>query len=91
VQTLAIESASASRGAILSVSYCFGLGAPFILSGIYLDKSESIRRFLSKHGRQITYVGGFLLILVGLAQITGIWDSWMISLRGVISGFEPVL
>lgn len=91
VQTLAIESASASRGAILSVSYCFGLGAPFIVSGLYLDKSESIRRYLSKHGRQITYVGGLLLILVGFAQITGIWDSWMISLRGVISGFEPVL
>ncbi len=91
VQTLAIESASATRGAILSISYCFGLGAPFILSGLYLDKSESMRRYLSKHGRQITFVGGLLLILVGLAQITGIWDSWMISLRGLISGFEPVL
>ena len=91
VQTLAIESASATRGAILSISYCFGLGAPFILSGLFLDRSESFRRFLSRNGARITFVGGLLLILVGLAQLSGIWDSWMISLRGLISGFEPVL
>lgn len=91
VQTLAIESASASRGAILSISYCFGLGAPFILSGLYLDKSATIRKFLARNGERISFIGGILLILVGIAQITGVWDSWMISLRSLISGFEPIL
>lgn len=91
VQTLAIETASASRGAILSVSYCFGLGAPFILSGLYLDRATAIRRFLSRNGDRISFLGGLFLILVGLLQITGLWDSWMIALRGLISGFEPVL
>ncbi|MGI9198756.1 MAG: cytochrome c biogenesis CcdA family protein [Candidatus Nanopelagicaceae bacterium] len=91
VQTLAIESASASRGAILSIAYCFGLGTPFILSGLYLDKSERFRKFLARNGEKISFVGGVLLILVGIAQLTGTWDSWMISLRSLISGFEPVL
>lgn len=91
VQTLAIESASATRGAILSISYCFGLGAPFILSGLYLDKSATIRKFLARNGERISFIGGILLILVGIAQITGVWDSWMISLRSLISGFEPIL
>lgn len=91
VQTLAIESASATRGAILSVAYCFGLGAPFILSGMYLDKSESFRKLLARNGERISFVGGVLLILVGIAQITGAWDNWMISLRNLISGFEPLL
>jgi len=91
VQTLAIESASASRGAILSIAYCFGLGAPFILSGLYLDKSERFRKFLARNGEKISFVGGVLLILVGIAQLSGVWDSWMISLRSLISGFEPVL
>ena len=91
VQTLAIESASATRGAILSIGYCLGLGAPFILSGLYLDKSEKIRKFLSRNGNRISFIGGCFLILVGIMQITGIWDSWMISLRNLISGFEPAL
>ena len=91
VQTLAIESASATRGSILAVAYCFGLGTPFLLSGIFFDRSQAMRKFLAKHGEKISFIGGVLLILIGVMQFTGLWDSWMISLRSLISGFEPVL
>ena len=91
VQTLAIESASAVRGSILSATYCFGLGAPFILTGLYFDKSQSMRKFLAKNGEKISFAGGILLIVIGAMQLTGTWDSLMNSLRGFISGFEPVL
>lgn len=91
VQTLAIESASALRGSILSIAYCVGLGAPFILSGIFFDRSSTIRRFLAKNGERISFVGGILLIAIGAMQITGTWNSLMIALRATISGFEPIL
>ncbi len=91
VQTLAIESASASRGSILAVAYCIGLGTPFILSSLFLDRSQAVRKFLAKNGDRISYIGGALLIAIGAMQITGTWDSLMNSLRGFISGFEPLL
>jgi cytochrome c-type biogenesis protein len=91
VQTLAIDSASATRGAVLSAAYCIGLGTPFILSGLYLDKSQSMRKFLAINGDRISKVGGIFLIIIGLLQITGTWDHLMNSLRGLISGFEPIL
>jgi cytochrome c-type biogenesis protein len=91
VQTLAIESASAARGSLLSATYCFGLGTPFILTGLFFDKSQSMRKFLAKNGEKISFVGGLLLIVIGVMQITGTWDSLMNSMRGLISGFEPVL
>jgi cytochrome c-type biogenesis protein len=91
VQTLAVESASALRGAILSATYCVGLGTPFILTGLFLDKSESVRKYLAKNGEKISFVGGILLIVIGLLQISGTWDSLMNSLRSLITGFEPVL
>jgi cytochrome c-type biogenesis protein len=91
VQTLAIDSASATRGAVLSAAYCLGLGTPFILSGLYLDKSQSMRKFLAINGDRISKVGGIFLIIIGLLQITGTWDHLMNSLRGLISGFEPIL
>jgi cytochrome c-type biogenesis protein len=91
VQTLAIESASAERGSILAVAYCFGLGTPFILSGLYLDKSQRMRKFLAKNGDRISFIGGALLIAIGALQITGAWDSIMNSLRSLISGFEPLI
>jgi cytochrome c-type biogenesis protein len=50
-----------------------------------------MRKFLAKNGEKISFVGGLLLIVIGAMQITGTWDSLMNSLRGLISGFEPVL
>ena len=91
VQTLAFQESSAVRGAILSFGYCIGLGAPFIASGLYLDKSARLRRFLTKRGDLITGIGGALLILIGIAQLLGFWTDLMISLRSTITEFAPVI
>jgi len=91
VQTLAFQESSAARGAILSFGYCVGLGAPFIASGLYLDKSARLRKFLTKRGDLISKIGGVFLILIGIAQLLGIWTDLMSSLRSLISDFAPVI
>ncbi len=91
VQALSFESSSALRGAILSVAYCLGLGLPFIFVGLYFDQSAKLRRFISKRGNVITRIGGIFLIVIGLLQVTGAWDSIMNSLRSLISGFIPAI
>ncbi len=91
VQTLAFQESSAARGAILSFGYCIGLGAPFIASGLYLDKSARLRRFLTKRGDLISKIGGVFLVLIGIAQVLGLWSDLMISLRSVITDFAPVI
>lgn len=91
VQALSFQSSSASRGAILSVAYCLGLGIPFIFVGIFFDQSAKLRRFISKRGDLITKIGGGFLILIGLLQVTGAWDSIMNSLRALVSGFVPAI
>jgi cytochrome c-type biogenesis protein len=91
VQTLAFQESSAARGAILSFGYCIGLGAPFIASGLYLDKSERLRKYLTKRGDLISKIGGVLLILIGIAQLLGLWTDLVISMRSLISDFAPVI
>lgn len=91
VQTLAFTESSATRGAILSIGYGLGLGIPFILSGVFLDQSKSLRAFLVRRGSLISKIGGILLILIGLMQITGVWADLMINLRSLISEFAPVI
>ncbi len=91
VETLAFEQASAGRGAILSLGYCIGLGTPFILSGLFLDRSQKLRRFLTRRGNIITGIGGGLLAIIGLMQVFGIWSEVMNSLRSLISDFIPVV
>ena len=91
VQTLAFSESSAFRGAILSLGYCIGLGLPFIATGLSFDRSEKVRKFLTRNGRVISTIGGIFLIVIGVLQVTGIWNSLMIDLRSVISDFAPVI
>ena len=91
VQALAFQESSAVRGAILSLGYCIGLGLPFIASGVFLDKSEKMRRVLVKRGDTVSKVGGVLLIAIGLLQLTGLWSNLMIEMRSLISDFAPVI
>ena len=91
VQTLSFQSSSALRGAILSLIYCIGLGLPFVLVGIFFDQSIKLRKFIARRGNYLTRIGGSFLILIGLLQITGLWDHLMNSLRSFISGFGAVI
>lgn len=91
VQTLAFAESSALRGALLSFSYCIGLGLPFIGSGLFLDRSKNLRRFLTRKGNLISMIGGAFLIIIGSLQLLGLWSELMISLRAAISDFVPVI
>ena len=91
VQALAFQESSAVRGAVLSLGYCIGLGLPFISSGLFLDRSEKLRKVLVKSGGKISTVGGVLLIIIGILQLTGLWTDLMIEMRSLISEFAPVI
>ena len=91
VQTLSFQESSALRGSILSFAYCLGLGIPFILVGIFFDKSKSLRKFISKRGNYLTIVGGIFLITIGVLQVSGAWAEIMNSIRSLISNFAPVV
>ncbi len=91
VETLAFQESSALRGALLSLGYCFGLGLPFIASGVFLDRSERMRKYLVKRGDLISKIGGIFLILIGILEVTGLWGELMNSIRALISDFIPVV
>ena len=91
VEALAFQESSALRGAILSLGYCLGLGIPFIATGLFLDKSQSLRKVMVKNGGKISRIGGVLLILIGILQLTGLWTNLMIEMRNLISNFAPVI
>ena len=91
VQTLAFQEASAARGAILSAFYSIGLGLPLILFALFLVRVKRLHRFLLRHSRTFSVIGGVFLVLIGVAQLTGLWSEWIASLQGSISNFVPVI
>jgi cytochrome c-type biogenesis protein len=91
VQTLAFQESSAIRGAVLSFGYCLGLGLPFILSGLSLDKSAKLRSLIYRRGDVISKIGGVFLIAIGVLQVLGFWNQILNSMRSLISDFIPVI
>ena len=91
VQTLAFQESSAVRGAILSFGYCLGLGLPFMLSGLSLDKSAKLRSIIYRRGDLISKIGGIFLIAIGVLEVLGLWTQLMNSMRSLISDFIPVI
>jgi len=91
VQTLAFQESSAIRGAVLSFGYCLGLGLPFILSGLSMDKSAKLRSLIYRRGDVISKIGGIFLITIGILEVLGLWSQLMNSMRSLISDFIPVI
>ncbi|MEJ7705476.1 MAG: cytochrome c biogenesis protein CcdA [Geodermatophilaceae bacterium] len=81
VQTLAVSEGSATRGAMLSLAYCVGLGLPFVLTAIGLRSALAASAFARRHAGTVMRIGGVLLIVLGLLLVTGLWESFMIELR----------
>ena len=91
VYTLALDEGSAARGAALSVAYCLGLGLPFLLIALGFDRSARAVGFLRTHRLTIMRIGGAVLVLVGLALVTGLWAAFTGAMQGLIGSFETVL
>lgn len=91
VQGLAFSEGSAGRGAVLSLAYCLGLGLPFLIVGLLMERGLGALAWARRNARAIQVVGGACLILLGLAMVTGVWGSVMVSLRGWVAGWTVPL
>ena len=69
VLTLAATNGRALEGAALLLAYTAGLGLPFILMGVVYDRAPAIVRPLVRHGRTVSFVGGMLVALIGVAML----------------------
>lgn len=65
------NSGNAAHAAILLSAYSFGLGLPFILTGIFFDRATPILSWFKRHMTAVRVISGLLLIGFGLAIITG--------------------
>jgi cytochrome c-type biogenesis protein len=63
-------------GAVLLFGYTLGLGIPFVLIAAFYDRSQRFMRFLNRHGRIVSLVGGLLVVAIGVMMVF----NWLILL-----------
>lgn len=76
-----------TRGILLVLAYCLGLGLPFVLLAIGAGWAVRTATWLRRRTRAIQLTGAAMLITVGLALVTGLWNLFISWLQGPIAGF----
>ncbi|RMI13157.1 cytochrome c biogenesis CcdA family protein [Cellulomonas triticagri] len=86
---LSLDGGSAGRGALLALAFCVGLGLPFVLVALGLQRSRRALDWLGRHRLAVMRTGGALLLLLGVAMVTGLWADWANWLQGLLTDSQP--
>jgi cytochrome c-type biogenesis protein len=85
---LAAIGGSTWRAVTLAVAYCAGLGLPFIVFGLGFRRLLTLFAAIRRNSVWVTRIGGALLILVGVALVTGGWLDFVNWLRATVGPGE---
>ncbi len=86
VNTLAFSVGDIPRATVLAIAYCLGLGIPFLLIALGLGWVTGAVAWLKRKIRAINIAGGVILMAIGMAMVSGVWQLLMSSLQAVIGG-----
>ncbi len=81
---MATVEGQTDRAVVLAVAYCLGLGVPFVVFGLGFQRLLGVFRAVRRNSRWVTRIGGALLILIGLALVTGGWTNVVIWLQTTV-------
>lgn len=70
ILALGYSTATIGQSALLLAAYSLGLGIPFLLFALALDRASGLLRSLKRHIRTIQLINGTLLILIGFVLLT---------------------
>lgn len=76
ILSLAASEASVARGTMLLAVYAAGLGIPFLLAAVFVQRSTKIMNRLKRHMGIIEKAMGLLLLIVGVAMLTGAFTTF---------------
>jgi cytochrome c-type biogenesis protein len=76
ILSLAASEASVTRGTLLLGVYAAGLGLPFLLAAMFITRAMGVMNRLKRHMKTIERIMGGLLLLVGVAMLTGAFTTF---------------
>ena len=74
---LASQQGSAIRGVLMLLCYSLGLGVPFLLSAVLIERLKSAFTFIKRHYKTVNMVCGLFLIAIGILMMTGLMGRFL--------------
>jgi len=82
ILALSAQGGSAGRGLMLMGAYAAGLGLPFLLTALFLDRAVSLMARMKRNMGAVQRITGALLVAVGLLMLTGAFSGvsyWLLE------------
>ncbi|KAF0677140.1 putative cytochrome c-type biogenesis protein CcdA [Profundibacterium mesophilum KAUST100406-0324] len=76
ILSLAASEGDIGKGTALLAVYAMGLGIPFLLAAIFLQRAMGVMNRIKRHMKLIERISGVLLVIVGLALLTGAFSTF---------------
>lgn len=74
---MASQEGTMAAGILMLVIYSAGLGIPFMISALLLDRLKGTFQAIKKHYRVINIVSGVFLMIMGVLMMTGLFGRFM--------------
>lgn len=91
VLALSTTTGGAARGALLAFTYALGLGVPFLAAAAGVTRAFRVFAFARRHALAVMRAGGLMLVVVGLAELTGVWGGLIARMQTLITGWQTPL
>jgi cytochrome c-type biogenesis protein len=90
ILTAALNQSDATGAMLLLFAYSLGLGIPFILAAVFIDRTQNVLRALSRHSTLVGAISGIALMAFGLLialDFTSQLNQYLSSVPLVDDGF----
>jgi cytochrome c-type biogenesis protein len=78
-----------AKGAFLFFVYSLGLGVPFLLIALGVNRLTRALGFVKRNYHWFAGVGGTLMVIIGILLVTGLWQRVILPLQKLTQSFEP--
>lgn len=89
ILTISAASTSASGVGLLS-AYALGLGVPFLIAAFFVDRAARVTARLRRFGAALQTVGGLVMVVIGLAMMTGRMTVFAFWLQQTFPVFQRI-
>ena len=90
ILTVSAASATVSGGVALLAVYSLGLGVPFLLAALFTDGLITRLKTFGRIGRALQLVAGVILVLMGMAMLTGQLSAFSYWLLDAFPGLAKI-
>ncbi|MBO5110872.1 MAG: cytochrome c biogenesis protein CcdA [Clostridia bacterium] len=74
---MASQEGHVLKGILMLLAYSLGLGIPFLISAVLIDRLKGMFQFIKRNYKVINTVCGALLVVVGLLMMSGLFGRWL--------------